>query len=119
MDSVNKETARYIIVYFSKLMTQAEKLALRHQHSTVKLEGSVNENMAKVYYRNGWLSYDPEVLNLLAQGHDQFMINCAERILKESGDKVLLNLCPVCEKLARTPDAKQCRFCGHDWHSNR
>jgi hypothetical protein len=116
MEAVNKEEALYIIVYFSELMTATEKLALRHQQSTVKLDGSTNENLTKVYYRKGWLSDDPEVLNLLSEGPDQFMIDCTERILKESGDKVFLNLCPVCKKLARTPKAKQCRFCGYDWH---
>lgn len=116
MDVVDKDTAWYIIVYFSELMNPAEKLALRHQQSTVKLEVSENENLTKVYYRKGWLSQDPKVLSYLSEGPDQFMINCAEHILKESPDKVVLNLCPVCSKLARTPYAKQCRFCGHDWH---
>jgi len=109
MDGISKNTAWYIIIYFSELMTPAEKLALRHQQSTVKLDGSENENLTKVYYRRGWLSQDPEVLIYLSEGPDQFMINCAERILKESPNKVFLNLCPVCSKLARTPYAKQCR----------
>lgn len=116
MGEINKDTAWYIIIYFSELMTPTEKLALRHQQSTVKLDGSDNENLTRVYYRKGWLSRDPEVLNYLSEGPDQFMINCAERILKESRGKVFLNLCPVCSKLARTPYAKQCKYCGHDWH---
>jgi len=31
-------------------------------------------------------------------------------------DKVFWNLCPKCKKLARTPKAKQCRYCKFDWH---
>lgn len=31
-------------------------------------------------------------------------------------DKILWNNCPNCNKLARTPKAKQCRFCEYDWH---
>lgn len=31
-------------------------------------------------------------------------------------DKIDLNNCPKCGKTARTPKAKQCRFCRHDWH---
>jgi len=116
MKTVSKDTAWYIIVYFNELMTPVEKLALTHQRYTEKLNGSQSESRAKMYYRRGLLSAEPEVLNLLSKGPGQFMINCAERILKENPEKVFLNLCPVCKKLARTPYAKQCRYCGHDWH---
>ena len=37
-------------------------------------------------------------------------------LIKKYGDKIFWNLCPKCEKLARTPKAKQCRFCKYDWH---
>ncbi len=37
-------------------------------------------------------------------------------LIEKYGDKVFWNLCPECNKLARTPKAKQCRFCGHNWH---
>lgn len=40
----------------------------------------------------------------------------AEMLLKEYSNEVFLNKCPGCGKLARTPKAKQCRFCLHDWH---
>ena len=40
----------------------------------------------------------------------------AKLILDKFRDKVFFNNCPKCEQLARTPSAKQCRFCGHDWH---
>ena len=110
------EKARYIIGYFSTLMTEQERLALRHCQSTYKLDGVENQNLVNAYYKNDWLSTDAEVLDHLTEGPDQFMINAAMLILRESPDEVFLNLCPVCKKLARTPDAKQCRFCGHDWH---
>jgi hypothetical protein len=116
MESLNRETANYIITYFSELMTPPEKAALRHQHSLIKLEGDENDQRTKLYYRRGLLSTDPYVLDLLSAGPDQFMIKCAERILNEHPKKVHLNLCPKCNKLARTPYAKQCRYCHYDWH---
>jgi hypothetical protein len=30
-------------------------------------------------------------------------------------EKLLINNCPSCRKLARTPKAKQCSYCGHHW----
>ena len=116
MDTVTIEKAKYIIGYYSNLLTPTERKALRHLRSTIKLEGETDERRSKMYYKTGWLSTDPDILQLVADGPDQFMLNCAKRILKDNPDKVFLNLCPVCKKLARTPDAKQCRFCHHDWH---
>jgi len=52
----------------------------------------------------------------LENGIDHFRLSTAERILKEDRDKIYFNNCPKCDELARTPDAKQCRFCGYDWH---
>jgi len=116
MKPLTLETANYIITYFSELMTLQEKAALKHQHSLIKLEGDENERRTKLYYKQGWLSNNVEVLELLSAGPDEFLIKCAERILKEHPDKVYRNLCPKCNQLARTPYAKQCRYCGHDWH---
>jgi hypothetical protein len=28
----------------------------------------------------------------------------------------VLNCCPKCDALAKTPKARQCRYCFHDWH---
>jgi hypothetical protein len=116
METLNQELANYIITYFGELLTVQEKAALKHQHSLIKLEGDENEQRTKLYYRQGWLSKDAEVLDLLSAGPDHFLIKCAGRILKERPDKVYLNFCPKCNKLARTPEAKQCRYCHYDWH---
>jgi hypothetical protein len=116
MYPIGKEEALYLIMYFSELMTEHERVALRHTQSTFKLEGVKKPHLVNMYYKQGWLTTDPEILNLLKDGEDQFVINSAERILRETPEKVFLNLCPKCGKLARTPQAKQCRFCEEDWH---
>ena len=43
-------------------------------------------------------------------------LKIAEVIMHDFRDKIFLNYCPNCGKLARTPNAKQCRFCCNDWH---
>lgn len=40
----------------------------------------------------------------------------ATMLLVKYKDKIVLNKCPKCGKIARTPKAKQCRFCQYDWH---
>ncbi len=116
MDAITIEKADYIIKFYSNLLTLQEAKALRHYRSTIKLDNAKDAGLTRMYLKTGWLSDDPQILNYLNEGYVQFTLNCAERILKNNPDKVYFNLCPVCGKLARTPEAKQCRFCGYDWH---
>jgi hypothetical protein len=62
------------------------------------------------------ISKDPKALVLLEGGIQQFIINTTERIFKDSADEIYFNNCPKCGKLARTPQAKQCRYCSYSWH---
>ncbi len=58
---------------------------------------------------------DEKTNALAALGKEKLRETVAQRLLKDHGNE-LLNFCPRCEKLARTPLAKQCRYCGFDWH---
>ena len=114
MTDITIEKAGYIIAYYSSLLTLREVKALKHYRSTIKMDGDVR--LTRMYLKTGWLSDDPLILNYLSEGYIQFTLNCAERILRDTPEKVFFYLCPNCGKLARTPQARQCRFCGHDWH---
>ena len=46
-----------------------------------------------------------------------FMVRTAQRILDKHSDEITFNYCPRCGGLAKTPKARQCRFCDHGWHS--
>jgi hypothetical protein len=71
--------------------------------------------MRKIMLERAWFTEDPRNKELLKDGYDTFEIAVAERIMKDSPEKVVLNTCPKCSKLARTPFAKQCRYCGCSW----
>lgn len=116
---MDEETSKYIIHYFSQLLTADEKMAIRYTNSMFKLQHSSSENInwERIYREKGWLSDDPSVLDLLKDGYDNFEKMVASRILAQNPDKVFFNNCPKCNKLARTPNAKQCRHCGHNWHA--
>ena len=64
----------------------------------------------------GWITERPDVKKFLKDGYEAFELNVARRIMKETPEKVFFNNCPKCNKLARTPYARQCRHCGHSWH---
>lgn len=116
MEVITVEKAAYIIAYYSHLLTDDEQKALKHLWSMFKLEGDVDGIRTRMYVKTGRLSTDLKILELTENGYDAFAMACATRIIREAPDKVFFNLCPVCKRLARTPKAKQCRWCGYDWH---
>ena len=112
----------YIFKYFGGLMTKEEALAWRHYVSEFKINHSETMTDEKkeagrsFSLKKGYMSEDPNILALLEGGIAEFRHKAATRILRENPKTVVFNNCPKCEKLTRTPKAKQCRFCGYDWH---
>lgn len=39
------------------------------------------------------------------------------RVLREHAARICVNRCPLCARVVRTPRARQCLWCGHDWHA--
>jgi hypothetical protein len=120
---VDFETASYIVNSFPRLLTANEAAALRHYLATFKIGTPDAYNSLEAYETklNWWkegnyISEDPDVLNLLANGLNQFYIETACRIAEQTPEKVYFNYCPNCKMLARTPYARQCKHCGHSWH---
>jgi len=95
-------------------MTDDEKLALKYHMYTYKTED--NPKMRKMMVDRGWIIEQPNIKEYLKDGYEEFELSIAKRIMKEAPEKVYLNNCPECNKLARTPYARQCRHCGNNWH---
>ena len=117
---MDKEVSSYIVKYYSSLLSANERLAVRHTMSTYKLgeKGLNNPNVLRIYREKGWLASDQKVIELLKNGYDEFEFKVAQRILDEYPTRVFLNKCPQCKKLARTPFARQCRYCTYNWHNS-
>ncbi len=116
---MDKDKVKYILNYHSSLMAKGESMAWRHWSTTYKMEHSDStpqqkESRREVSLKAGWLTEDENILSLLKDGIDEFEKRVACRIVKS--EKIEFNNCTQCGKLARTPKAKQCRFCGYDWH---
>lgn len=48
----------------------------------------------------------------LAQEHKKRI----DPLIQELKQKLVPNRCPKCNKIVRTPEARQCLWCGADWH---
>ena len=108
------ELIDYIITYYLNLFTDKEKAAYKHYHTLLKHEDS--EPLVRNAILKHWGTNDKETLKFLDSGYESFKSIVAERIFKERLNELVINNCPNCNRLARTPNAKQCRFCGFDWH---
>lgn len=111
---MDRETIDYVIRYFRRLMTENETLALNHHMYTYKSSDSIY--LKNIMIERGWINTEPEIIKLLENGYEAFEQNTVKRIMRETPEKVFFNYCPNCNKLARTPQAKQCRYCGYSWH---
>lgn len=117
---MRQEEIDYLIRHYSYLLTRKEQLAYKHLLHDEKLAANDNletrERMRAMLLRLGWLPEDAEVITLFNKGVPAFRQLVAEKLYAEHGGDSLLNNCSRCQQLARTPLAKQCRYCGHDWH---
>lgn len=110
------ELIDYIFEHCGKFKTDRERLAYKHHIGELKYDNSNNNPIWDKFFKEKFFTEDQEALDLLKDGYQAFVINTATRIFNEHKDNLNLNLCPKCGKIARTPKAKQCRFCGFDWH---
>lgn len=116
-----RDLAHYVFRWHYHLLMPVEKLAYGHLGATMKVtqgysDLAAQESAKRSVHFTEHLSTDPKVLALTSEGYEAFVERTAARILRDCADKLKLNRCPNCNALARTPTAKQCRFCGHDWH---
>lgn len=116
-----QELNQYVMRWHANLMTDVERGAQRHLFATLKATMGRSDISAQQEARGSahsrLLSDDPEVLRLASEGYDSFVQRTASRILQDCGARLSFNRCPDCGGLARTPTARQCRFCGYDWHT--
>jgi hypothetical protein len=107
----------YILSYYSRFETQIEKAAMIHHEAIEQLRfRNLSSDSLIFQMLNKRISTDNNVLQLLENGYELFRSQTAKRIFNEHKNKIYFNYCPNCKKIARTPQAKQCRFCYHSWH---
>ena len=122
-EQIDAFLSMYVFTYYGHLMTEQEWRAYRHLAGTSKATHGRSDAVAQEeakgstsYFRR-LLSDDPSVRCLTRDGLEEFVLRTGLRILSDHPDQILLNRCPRCNALARTPRAQQCRLCGHDWHN--
>ena len=112
---MDKELIDYLITHYSNLLSLEELAAQKHHLASLKSDYAKNPKLKEIIL-NRWGAKDSASLSLLDNGYEEFKRLAAEKIIREQSDKININNCPNCGRLARTPFAKQCRHCGKSWH---
>jgi hypothetical protein len=110
------ELAAYIINYYNDFMTAEEHAAHQSIVAECKIENANSPSMKEMLRTR--VSTNPKVRALLADGAEAFFAGVRDRVLRDHPNEVILNHCPRCGALAKTPTAKQCRKCFFSWHGD-
>ena len=109
------DVTRYVFSHYRSLLTESEDWAYRAVMTSVKGDASISEYYEKFLPANETLR--KEFHGLLADGPEKFLVATRDRLLKEHQGEIVLNRCPSCGELTRTPKAKICFKCGHNWRA--
>lgn len=110
---MRNELIHYLLNHYGHLLPENERLTLRHIHVLDHSRHFDADYKAKTIEKFG---HPATEVNFRDSGPDAFRAECAAWLLREQADEISLNNCARCGGLARTPLARQCRYCGHDWH---
>lgn len=105
----------YIWRNYLRFLSPDEFLGYKALIGTAKAE-SASPTMAR-WLREHWGHVDDaNVAPMFAEGADAFRDRARDRMLRDHADDVFVNRCAECCKIVTSPEARQCLWCGHDWH---
>lgn len=111
----DRELTRYIWRNYLRFLSPEESLAYKALLGTVKAETATPKMRRRLREHWGHVD-DPDVVSMFADGSDAFRDRVRDRILRDHSDAILINRCSECSKIVVTPEARQCLWCGHNWH---
>lgn len=107
----------YVLRYFPHLMTPLERRVV--EYTAPIISNSQETKLQSLYKyleeRDGHVE-DDVVVDAFKTPYDERVANAVARVISERRSEIVENRCGECQRLARTPVAKQCFWCGHDWH---
>ncbi|MEO0479356.1 MAG: hypothetical protein AAF196_07745 [Planctomycetota bacterium] len=109
------ELDRYVWDYHSGLFTELELQVRRAHHAELKASDA-SEPMARMLRERFGAQGDRDVMRALADGWATFQSVARARVMRDHPDTVVVNRCPDCGRVVKTPKARQCMWCGCDWH---
>jgi len=105
---------RYVWAQCRGYMTDFELAGVMAMLGREKAAGLEPGALREMIVRHWATPKDPDVLAALEQGHDAFQVAVRDRVVRDHPQAIVR--CPKCARVLRTPRARQCMWCLHDWH---
>ncbi len=108
----------YVAKHCREFMTPLERRVTEY---TVPLTSEVDDQKFSRLYqflesRDGHVE-DDETVAAFGTPWELRETQAVSRVIEECYNDLPINRCLECKRLVRTPLARQCLWCGHDWHS--
>lgn len=107
--------ATYIWEHFQHLMTALEREAGMALSARQKAAAYADPADADMLLRRFGRAHRADINTLLQDGPDAFRGRVRDRLLQAFPDQIAINRCRRCQRIARTPAARLCTWCGHTW----
>ena len=104
------ELDKYVLGHCFDLMTPFEFIG---QGGAGVARDHAGELVRKAIHARWAEGNDPAVIAAYWQSLEAFRRAVRERVIRDGGVKGLINRCPRCQRILRTPLAKICYWCGH------
>jgi hypothetical protein len=114
--------ARYVWRFCQHLLTDVERRADHFFMIETKAswrEDHGNREFARKIRSHPEHTCDDEIRGALADGHEAFRARVIRRLLADPAVQAMINRCPKCRRVVRTPEARQCLWCKHVWREPR
>jgi hypothetical protein len=112
----DKALRAYIFLHFRHLMTPLERRTVEYTAPIV--HAADHWKVRRLYdfleKRDGHVP-DEQVIAAFEISHAQRIEQAIDRLISNCLDHVLINRCPKCNRIVRTPAATQCLWCNHHW----
>ncbi|GAB5404416.1 MAG: hypothetical protein Aurels2KO_26470 [Aureliella sp.] len=112
------ELTRYVLDHYRGLLAEQERDIVSAFNLKLKAVYAQNPAISRKLRSARGLVELPHVKAAIDLGYTAARLQIRERVLADHSDTVVLNRCPVCDALCRTPLAKMCPACGHSWHES-
>jgi hypothetical protein len=113
-DSYDEENvlAEYVAANFAHLMNEFEKKVYR---LSIQREKAANGSAHRL---PRWIAEAGHEAAVASEaGYHSVKRQISQRIVNDvTAGEIIVSRCPNCSRIVRTPLAKQCLWCGHDWH---
>jgi hypothetical protein len=112
----DRELTRYVWDHYQRFLTERECRVGRAIIGRAKADVASSKEMVEILHRKLGGIGDAETEDALANGAEVFRRLVRNRLLSQHAVEIYVNRCPRCSRVVRSPSARQCLWCGFDWH---